>query len=105
MPMLSEKKLCPKALRTTAPVIFEKSGMKRKRRPSAAPGRVSDFTHSTTMMTSSRGMSILLQRSMPSFTPRTTTTAVRARNASWQTMGSQGWVTKALNWLCICPRS
>ena len=105
MPMESEKKLWPIALMSTFPSIFEKSGLKKKRIPSAAPGIVSDLTQSTTMMTSSSGINILDHFSMPSFTPRATTMAVSARNASWHTTGSQGWVVKAANCSCICARS
>ena len=103
--MESEKKLWPSALMSTRPVIFEKSGRKKKRSPSPAPLRVSDLTQSTISITSSRGISTLDHFSMPSFTPRATTKAVSARKTIWHKMGSQGWLVNESNWPCICTRS
>ena len=56
MPTLSEKKACPMAPSTTSGVTLLRSGFRRKRKPSAAPGRVMEKPTSTRMMTSSSGI-------------------------------------------------
>lgn len=41
-PILKEKNACPRAFINVSPVIFEKSGLKRKEIPSDAPGNVTE---------------------------------------------------------------
>ncbi len=76
MPMDKVKKLRPKALSMTCGVIFEKSGWNRKCNPAMPPSSITMRTAITTSMRNSRGMRILLSRSMPLFTSNHNTEAV-----------------------------
>ena len=94
---LREKKACPMALSMTRVVTFEKSGFRRKCRPSRAPGMLNEQATSTTMITSSSGIITLLKRSMPDCTPRAMTTWVIAMKIHPYTTGHQGCETKDEN--------
>ena len=73
MPRLSEKKAWPSAFTTTPGVIFEKSGAKKKRRPSPAFGSDNDTQQNTTRSRNSMGISTFDSRSMPLRTPNSST--------------------------------
>ncbi len=73
MPRLSEKNACPMALSTTCGVTFEKSGLKRKLSPSAAPGISMELMQNAAKITNSSGISTLAIRSIPFSTPRLST--------------------------------
>ena len=70
MPIESEKKAWPMATSSVRAVIFEKSGAKRNRSPSALPGISSERTASTTRTRNSSGISTLADRSIPFCTPQ-----------------------------------
>ncbi len=78
MPRLSEKKVCPRALTSTAGVILLKSGLRKYSSPTPASGRVSVTQHSASNITNSTGISTLLKRSMPFCTPHISTPMFRA---------------------------
>ena len=81
---------------TTPESILEKSGVKKNSSPLAAPGVVRAHTTSTTMRRKRKGMRIFDERSMPLFTPRTTTKCVAKRKAARQSSGNHGSETKLL---------
>ena len=96
MPRLSEKKPWPMASMNTFPVIFEKSGWKRKDNPALAPGRVKERMARTTRITNSIGISILEYFSMPFCTPLKTTIPVRKMKAACKSTLSQPVLWKVL---------
>ena len=108
MPRLREKNPCPNALISTFPVIFEKSGLKRKARPSFAPGKVMERTPNTISMTNSKGIRILAYFSMPFCTPLKTTKPVKKMKMpchitlrqpmSWKAVNSCSMVARSLPW-------
>ena len=61
---------------TTRGVIFEKSVWKKNRIPSLLPSSISTRPAISSIISSSRGMRILLRRSMPLFTSNHNTAAV-----------------------------
>ena len=79
-PMLSEKKACPMAEMQVPAVTLLKSGTNMYLTPSTAPGRVSERTTTSTIITNSTVIMILLMRSMPLCTPNTIIRPVRPRN-------------------------
>ena len=92
MPSESEKKACPRASSMTLLLTFEKSGCSRNRTPSEAPGSIHDATTMTTRSSSRSGIRIFAARSMPPFTPRTTTRWVSTTKATAQRQGFKGSV-------------
>lgn len=89
MPTLREKKACPIALITVREVSWEKSGWKRKVRPSLAPGISSEFTANAAIIRKRMGMRILESFSMPFCTPRPMMAKLIARKIRVQRMGRQ----------------
>ena len=69
--MLSEKKVCPIALKTTEEVIFSKSGLNRNANPSSTPGRVTERIQSMSNIRNKAGIMILEALSIPFSTPET----------------------------------
>ena len=99
MPMLDEKKACPRASNTVVPVTLEKSGLNRNFRPSLAPDRVTERTAMIMTTTKSRGISILEYFSMPFFMPVIRIPAVRTRNSIVKSCGRKGdAVTSRKKW-------
>ncbi len=77
-----EKKICPYACtHTVLSVMADQSGEKKALRPSSEPGRVSALITRATNSTTSRGMKILLARSMPRRTPAASTPSVMIQTA------------------------
>ena len=97
MPILSEKKAWPIALKTTDESIFEKSGLKRNDNPSEAPGRVIERTHRAIRIRKSIGIITFEALSMPSFTPETIMICVSAMKTTVQRIGRNTPVEKAVN--------
>ena len=77
----SEKNACPIAFSTTCGVNLEKSGSNKNLKPSLPPGSVTERTHITITSKSSNGISTFDVRSIPSFTPKNTTTQLIVRNS------------------------
>ena len=96
MAMEREKNACPMAERITDELIFERSGLNRKRRPSSVPGMEKEQMTSTAMISNSRGIISLLYFSMPPCTPRAITQWHMSITATIHPNGSQG---EAVNWL------
>ena len=90
MPIESEKNACPSATSTVEGVTFEKSGRKRNRTPSPPPGISSEWIDSTIRMSSSSGMRILAERSMPFCTPKAITKWVASTKRQVYNTGRQG---------------
>ncbi len=82
MPIESEKKAWPSATSMVEGVIFAKSGRRKKRIPSAAPGSSSERTASTMSAPKSSGMSSRADRSIPFCTPRAMTKWVARTNSA-----------------------
>ena len=94
MARLSEKNACPTALRITLAVSFEKSGFRRKRKPSEEPGILNEQTTRMPMMKSSKGIMIFEKRSMPDCTPLAMMTWVSAMKATPASIGIHVSLTK-----------
>ena len=105
MPMLSEKKACPKALITTESVIFEKSGLNKKASPSMPPGRVMERTANTMRITTKSGIRIFEYFSMPSATPLNTTNAVKNIKTHCHKMFFHPMLWKSTNSCSMTSRS
>ena len=76
MPIESEKEGLPHGYEQGRGATFEKSGWKKKRRPSPPPGMSSEWIEEEDEHDKSSGMSTLAERSMPFCTPSAITKCV-----------------------------
>ena len=90
IPIESLKNDRPSAVSRTAGVIFERSGAKRKARPSAAAGRVRLRTQRTSSRMKSSGISLRVTASIPLETPSMMMLPVTPRTTHCQSREEKG---------------
>jgi hypothetical protein len=111
MPIESLKKARPSAVRTTAGVIFARSGLNRKLSPALAPGSVRLRAQSTSSRMKSSGINLRVTASMPLATPNMMMLPVTASTTHCQSSELSGLATSSANTapatcrsvVAICP--
>lgn len=96
-PILKEKNACPRAFINVSPVIFEKSGLKRKEIPSDAPGNVTERIAIIIIIKNNTGIIIFENFSIPFLIPPSITPPVSSKNINMYIRGSHEDVTILLN--------